>query len=203
MKKKIIITSFIILVIIAIVFFIFYNNQKNKGSEEFSSLPIDFNESEENIIKEEDKQRLNEITENQGFEANKDIYEIRTEYDGREVVTVKASIQYKVALAGSIKRSKPEFSEIDEIITNAPKHTGIWIVENSKEEFLNLLNSICKAKYSINDEGYLLQKEVAFMNEYDKKIKQMLSNGSLYVFDINSISYLVDEVTGEIRGISI
>ena len=201
MKKKTIIIVLIFLIIISAIFFMLYN-LKSTGSEDISPLPVDYNESEENNINE-DKQKIDEIAENLGFTAEDDIYEIATEYDGRETVKIKYSIQYKVALAGSIKRSKPEFSEIDEIITNAPKHTGIWILKDSQEEFLNILNNICKAKYNINEEGYLLQEKVAFMNKYDKKIEQMLSDSKLYVFDINSISYLVDEVTGEIRGISI
>ena len=192
MKKKILI-SIVILILFVVIFFIIY--QLKKGSEEISSLPIDYNQNEEN---EEQKEQISQIKENQGLTADENIYEIKKEYDGRETVTIKDSIQYKVALAGIIKKETPKFSEIDELLNRAPKSTGIWISENSKEQFLTFLNKITKANYVINDEGFLVQEEVAFMNKYDKKIKKMLSNKVLYVFDVSSITYLVDEVTGEI-----
>ena len=37
------------------------------------------------------------------------------------------------------------------------------------------------------------------MNDYDKKIQEMLSDDALHIFDINSTTYIVDEVTGEIQ----
>ena len=37
------------------------------------------------------------------------------------------------------------------------------------------------------------------MNEYDKSISKMLTDEKLHIFDISSITYVVDEVTGEIQ----
>ena len=196
MKKKIIIICLIVLIIIATIFFIIYNRKK-VGSEDISSLPIDYNEVEENVV-EEDEQKINEITDNLGFTGKDDMYEVVTEYDGRETLTIKDSIQYKVALSGVIKKQKPEFSEINEILNNAPKHTGIWLEENSKDKILSLLKNIAKAKYSIDNEGYLIQKETFNMNEYDEKIKQMITSNNLYIIDISSKYYILDEVTGEV-----
>ena len=200
MKKKIIIICLIVLIIIATIFFIIYN-RKEVGSEDISSLPIDYNEVEENVV-EEDEQKINEITDNLGFTGKDDMYEVVTEYDGREVVVVKSSVQYKVALAGIIKGAKPEFSEIDSLLEQAPTHTGIWIEKNSRNNFLEIINKITDGKYEINDDGFLVQTQTS-ENNYDKKIGEMLSDKSLYVFDISSTTYLVDEVTGDIRRISI
>lgn len=188
-----------ILVIILIIFFILYN--KNRiGSEEFSSLPIDYMESKENEEKNEQVQeQIIQIIENQGLQADEDIYEIANEYDGREVVVIKPNIQYQVALAGMIKKERPEFSEVNELLTKAPTHTGIWIEESSREKFLTILKNITNADYEINEEGFLNQMGSWKMNEYDKKIKQMLGDGNLYVFNICSTTYIVDEVTGEIQ----
>ena len=196
MKKKIIIICLIVLIIIAIIFFIIYN-RKEVGSEDISSLPIDYNEVEENVV-EEDEQKINEITDDLGFTGKDDMYQVVTEYDGRETLTIKDSIQYKVALSGVIKKQKPEFSEINEILNNAPKHTGVWLEENSKDKILSLLKNITKAKYSIDNEGYLIQKETSSMNEYDEKIKQMITSNNLYIIDISSKYYILDEVTGEV-----
>ena len=81
MKKKIIIICLIVLIIIATIFFIIYN-RKEVGSEDISSLPIDYNEVEENVV-EEDEQKINEITDDLGFTGKDDMYEVVTEYDGR------------------------------------------------------------------------------------------------------------------------
>ena len=135
----------------------------------------------------------------QGFEAEDQIYEVAQEYDGREVLIVKPSIQFRVAHAGILQNDKPAYSNIDKILENAPTHTGIWIEENSREKILNLLKNITKSTYKINKEGYLIQEEKGFVNNYDKKINNMLSSNNLYVFSINSICYIVDEVIGVIQ----
>ena len=96
-------------------------------------------------------------------------------------------------------KEKPEFSEINELLTQAPTHTGIWIEESSREEFIKILESIANVDYEINEEGFLVQKGSWNMNEYDKKIKHMLLSENLYVFNISSTTYVVDEVTGEIQ----
>ena len=196
MKKKIAI-CIIILVIISIIFFITYKIKK-EANKENKELLIDYSNIEENIS-EEDEKKVDGIAENQGFTGESNIYEMATEYDGRETVRIKPFIAYKVAISGAIMKEVPEFSKIDEILLKAPTHTGIWITENSREEFLNLLSKCAKATYTIDNDGYLKQEEKAFMNKYDKKINKMLFSSNLYVFDISSVSYLVDEVTGEIQ----
>ena len=137
--------------------------------------------------------------EEQGFQSNEDIFEIAKEYDGREVVIIKPNVQYQVALAGMLKKEKPEFSEISELLKQAPTHTGIWIEETSREKFLELLTNISNTSYEINQEGFLIQKDTSLnTNNYDKTIKKMLSDDKLHIFSISSMTYLVDEATGEI-----
>lgn len=196
MKKKIFI-CISILILISVVFFITRKVVKMGSEEDVSSLPIDYiNENSEEINNQEE---ITKIIENQGLQANEDIYEIGKEYDGREVVVVKSNIKYKVALAGMIEKQKPEFSSINEILEKAPKHTGIWISEQSREKFLGILKKITNATYSINEDGFLIQKENWILNEYDKSISKMLTDENLHIFDISSTTYIVDEVTGEIQ----
>ena len=134
MNKKIIICIFtIILVILIITGVILINNNSNTGSGE-TPLPVDYeNENkEENIIeKKETQEKITNMIENQGFSANENMYELAEEYDGRQTLIVKSSIQYKVALSGMLKKEKPEFQEIDELLKKAPSHTGIFIEETS------------------------------------------------------------------------
>lgn len=134
-----------------------------------------------------------------GYTADTDMYEIATEYDGREVVIIKPNIQYQVALAGAIKKDLPKFSELDEILTNGPNTNGIWIERSSREKFLKILKEITECNYTINEDGFLVQEENEKNNKYDKKIKQMIEKEKQYIFDISSICYIVDEVTGDIQ----
>ena len=201
MNKKIIICIFsIILVILIIAGVILVNKNSDTGSGK-KPLPVDYeNENkEENIVEEKETQeKITNMIENQGFSANENMYELAEEYDGRQTLIVKSSIQYKVALSGMLKKEKPEFQEIDELLKKAPSHTGIFIEENSRKEFLDILKDIVNGSYDIDEDGFLVKKQVLIPNDYDKIILDMISNGSLYVFDINSVTYLVDQVTGEI-----
>ncbi len=201
-KKIIIFLSIVILIITIIVFLIFINNKT--GSSESKLLPVEYeNESQnemENIIEESDTQeKIINMIENQGFSANEDIYELAQEYDGRETIVIKASVQYKVALAGMIKQAVPDFNEINNLLEKAPTHTGVWVEENSRSEFLEILKNITNGNYNIDENGFLIKNQVLFPNNYDKIIIDMIDDGGLYIFDISSITYLVDEVTGEIK----
>ena len=205
MKKKTIITFSIIILSLIILITVFFTYKMLKSKPKSGDIDqnkieqenLSFNEQVEENISEEEQSKIENIIENQGFDADENIYELGTEYDGREVVVVKSSVQYKVALAGIIKGAKPEFSEIDSLLEQAPTHTGIWIEKNSRNNFLEIINKITDGKYEINDDGFLVQTQTS-ENNYDKKIGEMLSDKSLYVFDISSTTYLVDEATGNI-----
>ena len=185
MKKKIIMIGACIVIAISILFFVkLYKNKFGSGK---GSLP------------NENKEKIEQISRDLGYTADTDMYEITTEYDGREVVIIKPSIEYQVALAGAIKEGQPQFDELDEILENGPKSYGIWIEKSSREKFLQILKGVTESDYTINDDGYLFQVEKEHANKYDEKIKKMLEKECLYVFDISSICYIVDDVTGKIE----
>ena len=194
MKKNIIITCVLVIIVIFVILFV--ANKNNKTSTDIPKSEINYIE-EKKLDNEQEK--IKNITNEQGFTANTEIYQIATEYDGREVAIIKPSIQFKVAIAGAIKNSKPEFNELDELLKKAPKHTGIWVNMRSKEQFLKLLKRVTNSTYTINDDGFLVQNEALIMNAQDNAIKKMLNSGNLYVFDISSTSYLVDETNGNIE----
>lgn len=175
----------------------------NKFNQVENEKEIDVNSNkntESLIINSTNEQKIEDIKQDLGYNnTDTTIYEIKKEYDGREVISIKPNIQYKVAMAGVIKNEKPEFSEIDNLLERAPNKTGIWIENSSREQFLDILKKIANCEYTINEEGYLMQEQKDNSNEIDKLINTAMNNKKNYSICINSIAYLVDEVTGNIE----
>ena len=195
MKPRCILVIIVIICIISCMSFIFYKinrNKINKNEQELSNKNI---EEKEEVLKEH---RIEEIKNDLGYNnTDKEIYEIKKEYDGREVLSIKPNIQYKVAMAGAIKNAKPKFSEIDQILGQAPNKSGIWITNKSRDRFLNMLKDVTTTKYTIDNNGFLIQE--SNNNEIDENIKKAIDGNKIYSIDINKVSYLVDEVTGQIE----
>ena len=100
-----------------------------------------------------------------------------------------------------IKKSKPTFDELDQILQQKlPKYSGIWIEQNSRDNLLKLFNNSEKtnSKYSVSSEGYLEIIQKNSQTDYDKKIENAIKGKKQYILDISSVCYIVDEVTGEI-----
>lgn len=199
MKKKYILII-IIAVIVLCISFVFYGYNKNKKNIQENNLPKQSSAENEEIIASENENKIEDIKEDLGYNnLDNQIYEIKKEYDGREVISIKPNIQYKVAVAGAIKNEKPEFSEVDKILEQAPKKNGIWVTKKSREKFLNILKEIAIAKYYIDEFGFLNQKIENNSNEIDEKIKKINSEKKICSIDIDSKTYLIDEVTGNIE----
>ena len=197
MKKSHILFIILIISIISIIYILsnFNKKQKIESKDELSKQNI-----EENVENKLTEQKIEDIKENLGYNntPNSEIYEIKKEYDGREVIAIKPNIKYNVAMAGAIKNAKPEFSEVDKILEQAPNKSGIWITEDSREKALNIIKQIAKASYKI-DNGYLIQEDINNTNEIDEKLKQLINGKKIYAIDIAEITYIVDEVTGNIE----
>ena len=197
MKKRYIVFIVIIISIIISIVFIFSKftkNNRNQNKQELSNQSIE--EKKEEIYTE---QKIEDIKNDLGYNnTDKEIYEVKKEYDGREVLAIKPNIQYRVALAGAIKNEKPNFSEIDQILGQAPNKSGIWITNKSRDKFLNMIKDVTTAKYTIDNNGFLVQ-ENDNNNEIDKNIKKAINGNKIYSIDINKVTYLVDEVTGQIE----
>ena len=133
-----------------------------------------------------------------GMKADSNLYDITEEYDGRKTLNIKASVLYKVAFAGIIKKDKPTFEEIDSIFEEKyPRNNGVWVSEQSREQFLKLISENTNTIYTIDEYGYLKTQENN-KNEIDKKIENLINSDKTIIVDINSIDYDVDTVTGEI-----
>lgn len=198
-NKKIIIPIVVIILIILIIIFVFIQNQKelNDNNEMKNNI---FSEVDKNQIAYQENVTVDEIKNETGATGNSNIYEIQQEYDGRNVVTVKANIKYKVAFAGMIKNSKPKVEELDEILSkNIPKKNGIWIKEQSRDKILEIFNNDkVNSKYIIDDNGYLKIQDKNNQNDIDKKIEKAINGNKQYIIDVSSICYIVDDITGEI-----
>ena len=189
MKKNIILLLIIIgIVIVTLVIFNKINvTNKKKENEENSDISNNV-EIIENIQKD-----INST-------ANTDLFEVVTEYDGKNSIRIKPDIQFNTVLAGIIKKDIPNENEINELIKNAPTNTGIWINDNSREDFINLLESNNINSFEIDENGYLKGKNNKD-NELSNKVKiinQMVNSNELYIIDMSGKCYIRDDVSGEI-----
>ncbi len=187
MKKKVIIILGIILIGV-ILFFVFQNafniaNNKDEGNDIGNGVKYD-----ENVI-EEIKNKINAT-------GNTNIYQVEEEYDGRQIIQVRPNIQFDTALAGILKESKPQDDEIEKLLNNRPNENGIWISENSRDKFLNLLKEDGIESYTINEKGYLIKDQGYSSNT--QKLDNAIQSNKLYIIDINGASYIRDEISGEI-----
>ena len=199
-KSVLLIICLLVIICLIIIFIISKNRKKNeqqKDSIHHNSTELIENSDSKNLS----EQKIENLKQDLGYNNNTDttIYEIKNEYDGREVLTIKPNIQYKVAIAGAIKNAKPEFSELDKLLEQSPNESGIWITEDSREKVLRILKEITKANYKIDNKGYLVQENNKNANEIDEKIKKIINEKKLYIIDIDKSAYIVDEVTGNIE----
>ena len=196
-KKKTIIGISIIIIICIIVILVLIFTNKNKTN---NNIQNDYtNIDKENEISYQNDATIEDIKEETGLSGDESIYEIDTEYDGRKTLNVKHEIQYKVALAGILSNSQPEYSNIDNIINQSQiTKNGIWIEENSREKFLENLKQITESNYEISADGYLNIVNKEKQNDYDKKLESFINSEKQYIFAITDKYYEIDTVSGAV-----
>lgn len=194
MKKQVIICIIMLLIILLVFIGVKIFNKEDK---EQPSIPISYNNENDNS--EEINQKIEGIILDKGLQGSKDLYKIADEDSKNNVLTIKPEVQFNVVMAGILKNNQqPDVEEIVQTLANAPTNYGIWIEENSREKFLSILSSITFADYTITEDGYLVQEEKFFMNRYDRKIRKMISSNYLYIIDISSLFYILDDITAEV-----
>lgn len=202
MKKASKIYLFLIVIIAFVILTVLSIKLSKKEDTNFNEdYETAYSNMKNNSIMYKNNATLQELKEEYKYNGNDELYQIENEYDGRKVITVKANVNYNVAFAGLIKKDKPEFYEINNIIKdNYPKENGIWIEDNSREKILNYLNNReeLKAEYNIDDKGYLRIKIDNDKSENDKKIEKLINGKKQYLFAISGLNYMVDAVTGTI-----
>ena len=206
-NRKIIISVIFLIMIISICAFLGFLNSKNaqmpnKNDNQVSeNYEKEYEEMKNNSIMYYENSTLEQLKEEYKITGPDDIYQIETERDGRKVITIKPSIEYKVAFCGMIKKVKPEFSEIDSIFEeNNPTKNGVWIKLTDRKKIIKYLNNneFLKSEYKINEEGYLEILKNNNATDIDKKIEKIINGNKQYIFCISSICYMIDAVTGEI-----
>lgn len=208
MKKenKIIISVIAVIIVLTIIVVILNkiklkNNAENVNNEKnLIAVNDEYIQIDKNQISYQNNVDINELKQDSGKTGNSDIYEVQTEYDGRKTLQVKANLKYKVAFAGLIKNSKPSESELDDIYSkNMPLNSGIWVEKSSRNKIQDYFNNsgLFNSKYEIGDDGYLKLMYDSNLNDNDKKIKNIIDGNKQYIFDVSSVCYIVDDVTGE------
>ncbi len=188
MKKKYIVCILVAVMIIGIVaILVNLSFQKDKENENNTTNEVDIY----------DEETINEIKEEINATADTDMYQIQKEYDGRQILQIKPSIQFQTVLAGILKNGQPSENEIQDLLKNKPTQEGIWIAKQSREAFLNLLKDNGMNGYTINEQGYLYMSEENEKEEA-KKLKEAMHANQLYIVDVSGVSYTRDDFSGEI-----
>lgn len=196
MKKTIKILILILIVIIIAggigVSIKYIKKVKNKNE-----IDKAYNEMKQNSLMYNNTATVDELKEEYGMSGNDDLYDVQTEYDGRQVLKVKATENFKVAFAGLANGTKNSIENSSEIFENEyPTENGIWIEKNSREKIEKYLNENMKSKYKINEKGYLTISEKKSSKE-DNEIEKIINGNKQYIIGISGINYYIDALTGE------
>lgn len=214
MKKIIHVVVIIILVLAIIGGVVFFNkDEENKQNIVENNISDDnilqnvlSNTIDENIVienellNEVERENIEEIKKMQSeinSTANSNIYYVDEEYDGRKILQVRPVIQYEVDLAGILKNEKPEENEIGDLLRNGPQKNGIWISEQSRQAFGNLLKNNYINNFYITDDGYLQANENV-VGDLTTKLVNMINSNKLYIINMTGTAYERDYISGEI-----
>lgn len=186
MKKKQLVILIIVIIILAIcgVYVYIKNNQNAENSVKTDPTS--------------DKITVNNLKTELGATGNDDIYTVADEQDGRKILAIKPEIKYKIALVGVInKEQAPNLETLNSQINNAPKENGLWIAQEARKKFVEMLKTVSDGTYNVDEKGYL-KIEQEGSTDYDKQIEELIDGSKKYIIDINSYMYIADEMTGEI-----
>ena len=198
MKKKIFISVIVTFILIGFILAIIFNSS-NKGDLDVSNQQKDNNEIIENKAgQSEQNDEIERIKETINAKGKTDIYQIETEHDGRKIIQIKPEVQFDVDLAGRLKDGKPEEDEIKKILEKRPIGKGIWVSEQSREQFIKILKNNNLNNFSVNDNGFLEIKDENISDSIAKELKNMIESERQYIINIKGKSYQRDYISGEI-----
>lgn len=195
--KKTIKILILILIVILIVGGIGVSIKYIKKVKNKNEIDKAYNEMKQNSLMYNNTATVDELKEEYGMSGNDDLYDVQTEYDGRQVLKVKATENFKVAFAGLVNGTKNSIENSSEIFENEyPTENGIWIEKNSREKIEKYLNENMKSKYKINEKGYLTISEKKSSKE-DNEIEKIINGNKQYIIGISGTNYYIDALTGE------
>ncbi len=185
--------SIIVLIVISIIAITIFIITRKPGQEEVNSENrIEKTENLNNNLED-----IEIIKKEVNATANADIYQVEEELGGRKILQVKPEIQFEVDLAGIIKNAKPDEKELQSLVMKVPQKNGVWISEQSRNNFLQLLKKNEIESFRITDEGYLEKKEDS-IGPLAKSLEEMLNANKLYIINMTGIAYERDYISGEI-----
>ena len=185
--------SIIVLIVISIIAITIFIITRKPGQEEVNSENrIEKTENLNNNLED-----IEIIKKEVNATANADIYQVEEELGGRKILQVKPEIQFEVDLAGIIKNAKPDEKELQLLVMKVPQKNGVWISEQSRNNFLQLLKKNEIESFRITDEGYLEKKEDS-IGPLAKSLEEMLNANKLYIINMTGIAYERDYISGEI-----
>ncbi len=190
-KRYCVIITLIVISIIATTIFIITRKPKQ---EEVNNENITQSSKSSNY---DNTEEIETIKNELNATANTDIYQVEEEPGGRKILQVKPEVQFEVDLAGIIKNAKPEEKELQPFSEKVPKANGVWISNQSRNNFLQLLNKNGIKNFSITEEGYLQSNE-ADNNVIVRNLQNMINSNKLYIINMTGIAYERDYISGEI-----
>lgn len=201
-----IILPIVALVIVAIIVNIVWKKKDSYKNQEYTNSSLTkqgivdakiVDEKEENVIENDNPEEIESIKNEINSTADSNIYYVTEETDGRKILQIKPKVQFQVDLAGIMKNSKPEEKEIERLNKKAPNKAGIWISEQSRDKFIDLLNKNNIDNLSIKKDGYLKVDKTS-ENEIAKNLEKMIKSDKLYIINITGVAYERDYISGEI-----
>lgn len=199
MKKYFYIVLAIILIAIILIVSVSFtkNNTNNDKNVENQNMIENDVKSENEIVKTITTEEIESMKNNINSTADTNIYQVEQEPSGRKILQIKPGVQFEVDLAGIVKNAKPEEKELEELIEKVPADSGVWISNQSRENFMKLLNKNDIENFSITEDGYLKIKKQT-ENIISKKLEDMINNKNLYIINMTGIAYERDYISGEI-----
>lgn len=197
-KKKLIITLIIILAVIVLISIAIILVKHSNTNIEADNSNNGLSENNTNVADGKFENSVSEIKEEMGLTGEDELYVMAEEYDGRETITINPEIQFNTVLAGVLQQEKPELENLTQLVENRPTESGIWVSNQSREKFLELVNSNTELNYDIDNNGYLTKSSDGNGNSSDEILNNLISGDKTYIIDMSGTCYMVDEVTGEV-----
>ncbi len=193
----------VVVLLICLLFIMLYiiQNKKNFIKEENQFIDNNNNNNNEvqsSEIEPNNQKEIEDLKKEINSTADSEIYELTEENDGRKILQIRENIQFNVDLAGIIKNGKPEENEISSLIERKTIKSGIWISDQSRSTFLQLLKNSNLEGYYITKDGYLHLNNTNSEKTIEKEINEMINSNKLYIINMTGISYERDYISGKI-----
>lgn len=189
-----------IVIILSLLFFSMRPEKEEMLAQQNEYVPQEDVVIDKNEVAYQENVTVGELKNEVGASGNDEIYEIMSEYDGRKFLSIKPDVQFDVVLSGLLDGKMPELDleKLEKKTSGFEGKKGVWIEENSREDFLELLKETTKCSYHVNTDGYLVCEQKQGSNDIDTRLQQILLGDELRIIAVTGSCYTVDEISGEV-----